>query len=73
MIHVITFSAGCYIKKERADYKRPYGIANYLKDIEKAGRDFAEKQTKPVCNYPHTLSAAIAMTVMQQKHLHKVC
>jgi hypothetical protein len=65
-------AAGCYILKERDTYGRNYSYHQYMRDLERTRRDFAEQQTKQVCNYPWTLTTALMMCVLQQKPLYKV-
>lgn len=72
LLHVfISCSAGCYIAKERS-HNRKYKFINYINDLDKTQRDFAEKQTKQVNNYPWTLTTALVMCILQQQPLHKV-
>ena len=66
------YRAGCYILKERDTYGRNYSYHQYMRDLERTRRDFAEQQTKQVCNYPWTLTTALMMCVLQQKPLYKV-
>lgn len=65
--------AGCYISSERF-YKKNYGFSQYMKDLEKTHRDFAEKQMKLVNNYEWTLTTALMMCILrlQDPKLYKV-